>query len=125
MSHDDDDDAWRTLPEPDPTRGQRDWLYHVITWGVGIAVPLAAVVGLALLVVISTRQHARPPDPAGRRFHALPPERAREHECWTDGVMTKSDAPCPPGSWRREIPAGGTEAHAPPSIELRSAAPPR
>lgn len=123
MNDDDFDDAWRPLPEPDPTRGKRDWLYYVITWGVGVAVPLAAVIGLALLVVISTRQHARPPDPAGRRFHALRPENAREHECWTDGVMTKSDAPCPPGSWRRELPAEASDAQAPPSLELPAAAP--
>lgn len=116
-----DDDAWRPLPEPDPERGRRDWLYYVLTWGVGVAVPLAAVIGFSMLVVISSRQHTRPPEPADRRFHAVAPPTARVHECWTDGRMTKSEAPCPPGSWRRELPAEGASAGTPPAIELPAA----
>jgi len=118
----DDNHAWRRPPEPDPELGKRDWLYYVITWGVGAAVPIATVIGLGLLVLISTRQHARPADPSGRRFHALAPPSARMHECWSDGIGTLSDAPCPAGSFRRNLPAEVTDMSALPSVQLQNPA---
>ena len=114
------DERTDAVPEPGKNTG-RDWVYFVITWGVGIAVPVVTVLGLALLASLTPRQHsnssARTPS---NRYHLVKPPSATFHECWTNGIRALSAQPCPPESMRRDLPAAGFQEMATPSVDLRT-----
>ena len=120
-----------------PPTFRTEWVERLLTWGIGIAVPAIAILGLGMLATdrhqspaeVSSMQAAPAVGPAtlGARSSESDrlPSGTNAHpsvsvfECWHDGTRTLSDRSCGPAAVHRDVTTDRMSTYIPPAIDTR------